>query len=126
MSAWSDYLDARQQLVHQWRDNGMSIEDIVHRLEVDAESIESWLKSAPLPYPGSSRAQLAAWKTRAAELEAALHAARSEPPPPGSVPAVSEMRGLRLHPEPSLCGCQYWTDAPLEDAHHPRCIHAKA
>lgn len=126
MTAWADYVDARQQLVHQWRREGASVEDIVGWLEVDEARVQKWLATAPEPFPGSVRAQLGEWKLRAEKLEAALHAAHTEPPPPssaGRAPIESEMRALRLDPHVELCGCQYWTDA-IEGAHHARCIYA--
>lgn len=124
MTAWADYVDARQQLVHQWRREGASVEDMIGWLEVDAARVERWLSTAPEPFPGSVRAQLAEWKARAEALETALHATHTEPPPSsGRAPVESEMRALRLDPHVELCGCQYWT-AAVEGEHHPRCIHA--
>lgn len=120
MSAWSDYVDARQQLVHQWRREGLSIEEIVIRLEVDSERIETWLRTEPVPFPGSSRAQLIEWRARAGALEAELHAARAAQSEP---PMQSEMRSLKLHHDPECCGCQYWTDRPLHGQHHKQCEH---
>jgi hypothetical protein len=125
MSGWADYIDARAQLVHQWRSEGASIEDIVSRLEVDAERVENWLRSEPLPFPGSSRAQLAEWKERAAALEQELHAVGATHTPTPPPPIDSELRALAPHPDPELCGCQYWTDAPASGTRHdPRCEHA--
>lgn len=124
MTAWVDFVDARQQLVQQWRREGANVEDILRWLEVDEQRVEQWLAAAPTPLPGCVRAQLAEWKARAEALESALHAAHTEPPPPsGRPPVESEMRALRLDPHVELCGCQYWTGA-VEDEHHPRCIHA--
>lgn len=120
MSAWADYVDARQQLVHQWRCEGVSIEDIVLRLEVDSERVETWLRTEPLPFPGSSRAQLEEWKRRGAALESEVYAAGGVPSEP---PKESEMRSLKLHPDPECCGCQYWTDRPLFGEHHELCEH---
>ena len=132
MSAWADWVDARGQLVHQWRSEGASVEEIVSRLDVDAERVESWLRAPPLPFPGSSRAQLDEWKARVAALEAEAYAPGCAPPRPsdGSTEAVSvpsEMRSLRMHPDPECCGCQYWatTTSPGSPArHHVGCIHA--
>lgn len=121
MTAWADYVDARLLYVHQLRSEGASVEQIVGRLEVDAETVEAWLRQAPVPFPGSSRAQLDEWKTRVSALEAELHAAALSQ---RSAPIESEFRALRLNPDPELCGCQYWAHAPGGGKHHPRCMHA--
>jgi hypothetical protein len=127
VSAWADYLDGRLQVIHQWKGEGASIEEISVRLEVDPERIEIALRTEPVPYPGSSRAQLAEWRARAERLELALQRSSPSEPPPGTrAPVESEMRALRMHPTPELCGCQYWADAAPDGAHNPRCIHAKA
>lgn len=121
MTAWADYVDARLQLVHHWRHEGASLDDIASRLTIDVERIAVWLKSEPLPFPGSSRSQLAEWKARVAALEAELHAAGAMPSEP---PKESEFRALRTHPDAELCGCQYWTDHPRPGMHHSLCEHA--
>ena len=125
MTAWADYVDGRQQIIHQWRGEGASTEQIAARLGVETDLVEHWLKTGALPYPGSSRAQLAEWRGRAERLELALQRSSPSEPPPGTrAPIESEMRALRMHPTPELCGCQYWSDAAPDGEHHPRCMHA--
>lgn len=122
MSAWADYVDGRRQVIHQWKNEGASTEEILVRLELDAELVEQCLRAEATPFPGSSRWQLNAWRARCAALEAEVHAAGAVPSEP---PKESGFHALALHPDPECCGCQYWTDHPRPGQHHPRCEHAR-
>lgn len=123
-TAWADYVDSRRRLIHEWRDQGWTLDDIAHRLTLAEGQLESILEQAvEPPFPGSSRYQLIEWKRRANALEAEVHAAGGVPSEP---PKESEFRALAMHPDPELCGCQYWTDHPRPGQHHPGCQHAKA
>ena len=121
MGAWADYVDGRAQLIHQWHREGASVEDILVRLELDAPIVEQVLRNPPLPFPGSARAQVAAWRDRCQALEQEIHAAGGTPSDP---PKESGIHALALHPDPECCGCQYWTDHPKPGEHHPLCEHA--
>lgn len=124
MSAWPDYVDARRRLVHEWREQGWSVDDIAGKLEVFPWQVDQLLQE-PLdpPFPGSSRHQVIEWRKRINALEAEIYAAGAVPSEP---PKESEFRALTAHADPELCGCQYWTDHPKPGRHHPKCEHAEA
>lgn len=92
MSALADWIDVRVAIVHEWRKQGLSVEEITRRLTVDDEAVRTWLRSAPLPLPGSSRALVADLRRRIADLERALYEA--EPGATARAPAESECRAL--------------------------------
>lgn len=121
MTAWVDYIDARRRMIHEWHEQGVSAEDIMIRLELDADQVETILRQPADPFPGSSRAQVREWRARASALEAELHAVGAVPSTP---PTESGFHALALHPDPECCGCQYWTDRPRLGQHHPLCEHA--
>lgn len=123
MTAWPDYVDARRRLIHEWKEQGVSDEDICIRIQLEVEQI-AVIAQQPTdpPFPGSSRYQLLEWRQRAAALEAEVHAAGAVPSEP---PKESGFHALALHPDPECCGCQYWTDHPRPGEHHPRCEHAQ-
>lgn len=123
MTAWVDYVDARRRLLHEWAEQGVSREDMAVRIELDDERIAAILSQAPdPPFPGSARYQVLEWRKRCADLETELQAAGAVPSEPP--PVESMFRSLRLHPDPELCGCQYWTEHPRPGEHHPQCEHA--
>lgn len=121
-TAWLDYLDARRRMVHEWHEQNISAADIAVRLEVDVERVEQIVEELIDPaVPGSSRDVAARLTRRVADLEGELHRAV----PPERPPSESEFRALASHPDPELCGCQYWGDSTAAGGHHnPRCEHA--
>jgi DNA-binding transcriptional MerR regulator len=126
MTAWLDYLDARRRMAHEWRDAGVSAEDIAIRFEVEPDHVERILQQRTDPLPGTSRALVAELRARVAELEQELHGS-AEPRPSLPAPVLSDVRSLLAHIDPALCGCQHWvtrdpTTAP--DQHDPRCVFA--
>jgi hypothetical protein len=123
VTAWLDYLDARRRMVHEWREQGVAPADIAVRLEVDTEHVERIVgQLVDPPLPGCSREVAARLARRVADLERELHGAPTPPPERPTTPSESEFRALRLHPDPEVCGCQYWRDA-TPGKHHPRCEH---
>jgi hypothetical protein len=126
--SWSDYVDARQRLVHGWLAEGVTPAAISRRFEVPERLVERIALSPPEPpVPGSSRDQLLNWQRRVADLERELHAATPTPrlPIPMPAPVQSEVRSLLPHPDALRCGCQHWTDPPKPGQHHPQCMHGK-
>ena len=127
-SAWADYLDARTRLVHQWTAEGLAFAVMVQRLTPLATDLAVEGPSDP-PLPGSSRAQLGAWRARAGDLETELRE-RDSPAPEtdrsqrdAEVLRASHVRALMSHPDPAQCGCQYWSPPPALGTHHPRCAY---
>lgn len=111
-------------MVHEWREQDISAADISVRLELDVERVEQILAQlVDPPLPGCSRDVAGRLARRVAELERELH--RSAPAPE-RVPGESEFRALKLHPDPEVCGCQYWRDTSRPAVeHNGRCEHAK-
>lgn len=124
MSALGDYIDGRRQIVHEWHAADVSAEDIATRLTIDAEMVRGWLTEKDRPFPGSSRDQLERLRARCASLEAAVHALGETPT--DRPPTSSDFRSLALHPDPELCGCQYWAGEREGAGHNPRCEHARS
>lgn len=81
MGALADFLDARTALVHEWAAAGASPATIARRLTPDADSVRSWLRSAPAALPGSSRARAADLDRRVAELAAEVERLQRFAPP---------------------------------------------
>lgn len=93
MSLLADWIDVRVAIVHEWRHGqGMSVDEIVRRLTVDDEAVSGWLRAAPLPLPGSSRALVGDLRRRVADLERALY--EVEPRASAPAPAESQCRAL--------------------------------
>lgn len=124
-TAWSDYLDARLRLVHDWAGEGVGFEEMVDRLECDAHDLALLLLQPTVPpRPGCSRDQLVSTRIRLERAEKELLRAAAPPPAPERRPPNSQVRALLLDPDPALCGCQFWTDNPRPGNHHPQCAHA--
>jgi hypothetical protein len=121
-----DFFDARRRLIHEWRGQGMSPEDIAVRFILFVDQVEAILAQPDQPLPGSSRALAQELRLRVKELEREIHAYR-EPPSPLPPQASTDVRALLSNPDPALCGCQYWVQSDgviAPDAHQPGCIFA--
>lgn len=122
-TGWLDYIDARRRMIHEWAEQRIGAADIAIRLEVDVEHVEKILgQPVDPPLPGCSREVAARLARRVADLERELHRSASGAE---RAPVESEFRALKLHPDPELCGCQYWRDTTPGLAHNGRCEHAK-
>jgi hypothetical protein len=123
--ALADWMDARAAIVHEWRENGASVQEIVKRLTPDEGTVTAWLAAPPVPFPGSSRARVVELSRRVADLERTVHRPTT-PVPNRPAPTESEYRSLRLHPDPECCGCRFWDEPPPPSGeHHPRCEHVE-
>jgi transposase-like protein len=92
VSVLADWIDVRVAIVHEWHGRGMSVDEIARRLTADDEAVRAWLRAAPLPLPGSSRALVAELRRRVADLERALYEAELRASAPA--PAESQCRAL--------------------------------
>lgn len=95
MSVLADWIDVRVAIVHEWHGQGMRVDEIVRRLAADDEAVRAWLRVAPLPLPGSSRALVGELRRRVADLERALYEAE----PRASTPAPPESQCRALAPK---------------------------
>jgi hypothetical protein len=136
LAAWADLHDARARLVDALLAEGLSPEEVAHKLNLTPEEIEhigagTELGGVDPPIPGSSRDRLLLWKKRTEDLERALleladtRLLEAQDEHERRTPAT-DIRSLRRDPEASKCGCQHWSplsQAPwMKGRHHPECV----